>query len=707
VSVGRDEDGHRFALTEWRLPSALSSRKGEYVLHPCVADSAFQTSLALAIGSSGNAAGRPLIPFCLEEAVIGRSLPERGWIYTRESGDSTDRVCKVDIDICDDEGEVCVAFRGINSRRLDAGEQSSTDLLLLRPIWEPQSAPLGDLCPAANARVLAIASNPEDTNALRALYSDLQVLPVDEARTIEAWTERLRESRPDHVIWVAPDVAPMDAHDERLIDAQQRGVLNCFRLIKALFQLGYANRSFGLTVVTRGTQKVDDVSVSPAHASVHGLIGSLAKEQPGWQVRIVDLQIDALVPWSQLLRLPGDPNGDAWCHRRGEWYRQQLAKCELTEAAQPVYRRHGVYVLIGGAGGIGEVLTEHLIRRWSAKVIWIGRRPEDEEIRGRRARLGRLGQEPEYIQADATDRAALERAYAQIKARHEHVHGIVHAAIVLLDRSLRNMDEERFARALAAKVNVSVHLAQVFSQESPDFVMYFSGLQSFGKMPGQSNYAAGCTFKDAHARALSEAWNCPVKVMNWGYWGGVGIVASKEYRARMEQAGIGSIEPQEGIQALQLLLQGPFDQLGFIKVLGGGTQWDLIRGVRETLTVQPSEVPALAAQVQVTQSQAVTVDTDDVRRNSAYWQEVDACLADLLLLQLDSMGPDAWDTEAIGLSTVDGTHTACESCRLACDWVLIAASCPSVQGLSMEMSCGGAGKDCEKRPTPKESCQRI
>jgi acyl carrier protein len=136
---------------------------------------------------------------------------------------------------------------------------------------------------------------------------------------------------------------------------------------------------------------------------------------------------------------------------------------------------------------------------------------------------------------------------------------------VLLDQSLANMDEQRFQAALATKVEVSVRLAQVFEQEPLDFVLFFSSLNAFTRGAGQSNYAAGCTFEDAFAARLRQDWRCKIKVMNWGYWGNVGVVAEPAYRERMAQAGIGSLEPAEAMEALEHLLAGPVDQMVVLK----------------------------------------------------------------------------------------------------------------------------------------------
>jgi NAD(P)-dependent dehydrogenase (short-subunit alcohol dehydrogenase family) len=244
-----------------------------------------------------------------------------------------------------------------------------------------------------------------------------------------------------------------------------------------------------------------------------------------------------------------------------------MIACELAAPPEAPYRQGGVYVVIGGAGGIGEVFSEHLIRNHGARLVWLGRSAMNAAIEAKIARLAKLGPAPMYIACDAADRDSLERAYRRIKAEYGQIHGVVHAAIALLDKSLAQMEEDRFRASLAAKVDVSVRLAQVFGQEALDFVVLFSSLQSFSKAAGQSNYAAGCTFKDAFASRLALEWPSAVKVMNWGYWGSVGIVASEGYRARMAQLGVGSIEPEEGMAALEHLLSSPMSQLVLVKTL--------------------------------------------------------------------------------------------------------------------------------------------
>lgn len=205
------------------------------------------------------------------------------------------------------------------------------------------------------------------------------------------------------------------------------------------------------------------------------------------------------------------------------------------------------------------------MKTYQARVVWIGRRKHNSAIQEKIDRLSQFGPAPIYIEADAANPNELTRAYETIKRTHPQINGIIHSAIVLEDQSLANMPESRLKSVLAAKVNVSVNMARVFRNEPLDFALFFSSVQSFARAAGQSNYAAGCSFKDAFAAHLAQVRPYSAAVMNWSYWGSVGIVSSADYQERMKQAGVGSIEAPEAMAALERLLGGPLNQFVMMK----------------------------------------------------------------------------------------------------------------------------------------------
>ena len=576
--------------------SSLRRSLAGYVLHPSMLDGALQASVALLMGigatSTSGAVGaipsgrpqptqKPLLPFALETVDILAPCQSTMWALLRLREGESRKSQKIDIDVCDEYGQVCVRLIGFSSRALEgtpstkptpsslAENDHAEEIHMLMPVWEtiavtPVQSPFLPMTPIA-----IVGGTDEEQEALQFHTPNSQIINIHATDPITTIVDKLAGHGPlEHLVWIAPSPPLASCNNEAIIVAQNQGVLFCFRTIKALLQLGYGNRKLSWSVITRQTQPIHarDV-VNPAHASIHGLIGSLAKEYPNWSMRLIDLEAHGTWPLPELFTLPPDPQGNAYVYRAQEWYQQQFLPVQSLSVEPSGYRSGGIYVVIGGAGGIGEVWSEYVIRRYQAQIIWIGRRKIDAEILAKQERLTALGPRPHYITADASERSALQQAYEEIKRSFGHVHGVVHSAIVLLDQSLANINEERFQAALAAKVDVSVHLAHVFSHEPLDFVLFFSSLNAFTKMPGQSNYAAGCTFEDAFARSwgLAQGGQCAVKIMNWGYWGSVGVVASPGYRERMARAGFGSIEPAEAMEALEVLLASPIDQCVFVK----------------------------------------------------------------------------------------------------------------------------------------------
>ncbi len=513
----------------------------------------------------------------------------------------------------------------------------SMQALRLIPIWKEHAGASFKL-PRRDERIIAIGASQRDCRLLKECFPAAVALSVERDAAVNVLTAKLAESGEfDHVVWLTPPETPTElAHDE-LIIAQQRGVLSCYRLIRALLQAGYGARQLKLTAITRQTQAVHEGDVLlPAHASVHGLVGAVAKEQVQWKVRMVDLDQHSPCPYESIFRMPAEPSADVWAYRQGGWYRRELVPYEPEDSAGPPYRDGGVYVVIGGAGGIGEVWTEHLIRAHRARVIWIGRREVNAAIQRKQEQLGRLGPTPEYICADARNLGALQAARDEIVRRHGKINGLVHAAIVLRDASLPYMTPERFESALSAKVDVSVRMMQAFGAEPLDFILFFSSLMSFGTAAGQSNYAAGCAFKDAYAQALARERPGVVKTLNWGFWGSVGVVASQAYRTRMASFGLGSIEPAEGMAALAALLGGPVQQMAYLKATQASAQQALRISTTDHLTacagrsLEPArDIAAPSRALPLKLAQAIT---------AASRRDLDCLLLNMLRERLNSLG---------------------------------------------------------------------
>jgi acyl transferase domain-containing protein/NADPH:quinone reductase-like Zn-dependent oxidoreductase/acyl carrier protein len=482
--------------------------------------------------------------------------------------------------------------------------------VLLRPHWQYFRPSFNALTVSKGTCLIIGAADATQKHLLEQQGLNCHLLDPLMLASPEAIEHRLLQLADiSTIVWLSPSTSGVESLND-LLTAAELIVMQCFTLIKALLAQGYGQQSLSWSVITHNTYDVlGGEPIDPTQAGLHGLLGSMAKEYENWSVTVVDIDRKESMghesTTSLVLKLSGANLGVRSAYRQGRWYQQTLQSVPsfdplsdpLSDKQNLHYRRGGVYIVIGGAGGVGQVWSQHLIQHYQAQIIWLGRRPLNRDIESQLSALAALGSTPVYYSVDAESLAALQAVYAQIKQRFGQVHGVVHSGLNLQDQSLATMSEARFLAGMSAKLKLSVRLAQVFADESLDFVLFFSSLMSMTTSAGQSNYAAGCTFADAFALRLAQTWPCLVKVMNWGYWGSVGRVASAQYRQRMRHGGIASIEAQDGLGALDQLFGDDGQQLGYIKVIGALSQSGLFITDTEDGTVQPAAQPAVPATV--------------------------------------------------------------------------------------------------------------
>jgi acyl transferase domain-containing protein/acyl carrier protein/SAM-dependent methyltransferase len=454
-------------------------------------------------------------------------------------------------------------------------EISGAGDILLVPVFDPVD--LGRTVPMTGTTVIVAApgADPELSRSLRRALPGSLAIDLDASLDDSSLRARLEQAvgPAARVIWLTPQSVDSALAGTALLDVQESGVLLLFRAVRALLDAGYGSRSLDWTVITRQTASVHGETTHPDHAGIIGLVGSLAKEMKRWTLRAADLDdglLDGAALAADLARLPSSAADTVFYGRSVEgsgrqWYRRRLIPASATGTASSPYRTGGVFVVFGGAGGIGRTWTEHVIREAQAQVVWIGRRPLDSTIEADLDRLALIGPRPHYISADCTRAEEVAQARAEIRARFGAVHGLVHSAIVLNDGAVATMSVAAFCTAFAPKVDLSIQAMRAFQEERPDFVLFFSSMISFTTSAGQGNYAAGCAFKDAFAERLGQELACPVKVMNWGYWGHVGVVSGESYRSRMAELGVASIEAAEAMQAITVLFSHGQDRLAFFR----------------------------------------------------------------------------------------------------------------------------------------------
>ncbi len=238
-----------------------------------------------------------------------------------------------------------------------------------------------------------------------------------------------------------------------------------------------------------------------------------------------------------------------------------LERVELPTAPAPRFRPGGVYLVVGGLGAVGRDTCRHLARDYGAKLVVVGRSPLDESRRQVVAELEKEGAEVRYLALDATGPDALKEAVDIAVQEFGSLHGVINAAMVLVNQVLRELPEDGLRTALESRTDTTWTLLQAVRDVPLDFALLYSSGVTFEGNHGQAGYAAGCAFADACALHAARTLPFPVRVLNLGYWHAGGDPEREGVLRRFRAAGIRPLSAEQGMTVVERTLAAGLPQV--------------------------------------------------------------------------------------------------------------------------------------------------
>ncbi|MCP4696474.1 MAG: SDR family NAD(P)-dependent oxidoreductase [Gammaproteobacteria bacterium] len=246
------------------------------------------------------------------------------------------------------------------------------------------------------------------------------------------------------------------------------------------------------------------------------------------------------------------------CYRQKERlvknYRPQQSVSEDKDSIP--FRSGGVYLITGGAGGLGLIFAAHLAENYQARLILSGRSALSAETAQKLEQIKQSGGEIHYIQSDVSEEAAVSALISRIMTLVGELNGILHCAGVIEDAYILKKDPQTMADVLAPKVSGTVYLDQATQANRLDFFVLFSSITAIVGNLGQSDYAYANAFMDHYAHYRQSL--CDKKqrhgrtlALNWPLWEHGGMQADEKGKQLMFQlAGMLTLETEAGIKAL-------------------------------------------------------------------------------------------------------------------------------------------------------------
>jgi NAD(P)-dependent dehydrogenase (short-subunit alcohol dehydrogenase family)/acyl carrier protein len=202
-------------------------------------------------------------------------------------------------------------------------------------------------------------------------------------------------------------------------------------------------------------------------------------------------------------------------------------------------------------------------------LLLAGRSQPSEDAMQEIEALREGGAEVRVVQVDINDRQALQASLDEIRRTLPPLRGVVHAAMVLDDASLANLDRQRLKDVMACKTVGAWNLHCLTREDPLDHFILFSSFSSVMGNPGQGNYAAANAFLDELAAHRNRA-GLPALTVNWGLFGDVGHAAQENDLAeRFARIGVNALAPEQAFRILgKLLTEKSHDQVAVC-----GLQW--------------------------------------------------------------------------------------------------------------------------------------
>ena len=332
---------------------------------------------------------------------------------------------------------------------------------------------------------------------------------------------------------------------------------------------GWKGKSPRLWLVTRnGLAVAGDQPGDPAIGALKGLIrtwrfpGEAARvlaDEPDLDATLVDLDSadDVVARLMGELDAPVSDDVIAWRQERRYVERLTRATLDAGEGAA-VVRADGSYIVTGGLGGLGMVVTRWLVQRGAGRLVLNGR---TEPSTSQQSDLAELAENAEivFVAGDIASPGVAERLVAAAEETGRPLRGVLHAAGVSADGVVEAPTRDGLERVWAPKVAGALRLHAATATRQLDWWVGFSSMASLLGLPGQMAYASANAWLDALA-AWRRASGLPATTINWGQWSDVGMSRSLTYSV------LDPTTPAEGIEALESLVGGNLTRVGVARL---------------------------------------------------------------------------------------------------------------------------------------------
>nr|WP_285888677.1 SDR family NAD(P)-dependent oxidoreductase [Paenibacillus polysaccharolyticus] len=332
---------------------------------------------------------------------------------------------------------------------------------------------------------------------------------------------------------------------EELNETQQRGVYSLFYLVRALNRHG-TEHDVDLVILTRDVHHVTgkEQVLRPELATLEGLAKVIRKEHLNLQCRVMDLE-DMAWNMDNVKYVLRRTEHFLTAIRDGKTYVQSFGPIgtapdlESDMEQNPALHSDGVYLISGGAGGIGIEVSKYLAGRANVHLAWINRsalpprntwedllQADEDRALCRKIQsildIESMGSTIEIYSADISKKGEIQPIVDELRRQHGKIRGVIHGAGIGRSDLLINRSESQFKGIFDPKVLGTRILDELTSSDKLDFFILFSSVATMFSGAVQGDYTAANAYLDAYGEYRNKLGK-RTHVINWTTWKETGM----------------------------------------------------------------------------------------------------------------------------------------------------------------------------------------
>jgi polyketide synthase PksN len=590
----------------------------QFLLHPSLVDSSFQAAMGAQLAGSS---GEMFVPYSLGEVEILHPLQPVCFSYVTQAKDEKNpnsKLSKANVFIVDESGKILVKVRDsigvplteVHEKPTKVNNADDFPKLYYSNVWEKSPVNTSITVTQELESVLLFAPDNllADCYRLRlqqfGLNTDRLVLvqPGDEYQSLGSNTYRINSKKSEnfaqliaalqqtgsipHKICFAWQLKESNEQEFSVPAAMEQGVYSLLYLCQSLIEQKVSEKIQILYVYFQNSTHYPQ----PHNQAISGFAKTLQLENPKFICKSLEIHSETLNYESVLDSILNELNVDTQDvmtlrYQADGRHLQRVQKFDLLpknitpDSETLCLKQKGVYVITGGAGGLGLIFAEYLAKTCKARLVLTGRSELSEARREKLNEFRSLGAEVIYVATDVAQYEQVEKLITEAKSAFGELNGIIHSAGVLRDSYIRNKTPEDMSAVLAPKISGALFLDEVTKDDQLDFFVMFSSLAALVGNAGQCDYAYANHFMDSFAekrellRHNGERFGKALS-LNWSIWadGGMKLDEQTEVFFR-KNLGIKPLDIETGIEA-------------FTKGLASEkTQFAVLEGVQEKIEI--------------------------------------------------------------------------------------------------------------------------